>query len=72
MESHAQNTVEQSSPIEYLWDGAIVAPAAVFGPAKAGRKVGLTAAGTAWADAARRSLRRASKTIRLGDTGGAD
>lgn len=71
MVSHAQNTVEQSSPIEYPWDGAIVARAAVFGPAKAGRKVGLTA-GTAWADAARRSLRRASKTIRLGDTGGAD
>ncbi|MCV9964379.1 hypothetical protein OIU34_21050 [Pararhizobium sp. BT-229] len=71
MANQAQNTVEYSSPIEYVWDGAIVAPAVVFGSAKAGSKVDLIAAAT-WAQAARRSLRRPSETIRLGDTGGPD
>lgn len=65
MTNQAQSAVEYDS-------GAGTAPAVVFGPAKAGRKVDSMDVNAVWADAACRGLHHHSGSIRLGDTGGTD
>ncbi|MBY3432674.1 hypothetical protein HFN89_00605 [Rhizobium laguerreae] len=61
----AAAAMEHSSPIEFLYDGKIVDPALVFGAARRGRSIEIVRESSAFARAARKSLRRQPKVFNV-------